>query len=236
MVFFLNIMVKRFDWGKYMVQKFQLLIKLILLISVISLNAFAQPILIQAQPSQCTFGEIDAWISINAENWLNTTVSELSLSCGQSFFVKAKMSPSIDDIWLALYLFEPGTTSYNQESFTVIDGPCSLNDGVDLGRTYAFENKTVIWKMKVKDDPVWKSGITPLSLTGFFQKQKDDEWITEDISFSIAAIHILKNETITITSSLDSEPHNKRFISSNLIILPFILLALIGIGFFKQKK
>ncbi len=75
------------------------------------------------------------------------------------------MSPSIDDIWLALYLFEPGTTSYNQESFTVIDGPCSLNDGVDLGKTYAFENKTVIWKMKVKDNPVWKNGITPLSLT-----------------------------------------------------------------------
>ena len=219
-----------------MLLKFRLLIKLILLISIMSLNVFTQPISIQAQPSQCTFGEIDAWISINGKNWLNTTISELSLSCGQSFFVKAKMSPSVDDIWLALYLFEPGTTSTNQESFAVIDGPCQLNDGVDLGKTYAFENKTVIWKMKVKDDPVWKNGITPLSLTGFFQKQKDDEWITEDISFSIAAIHILENETISDTSSLDSEPHNLRFISSNLIILPIILLVLLGLGFIKQKK
>ena len=229
-------MEKKFDRVKHMISKIRLPIQSTILISIICLTALAQPIIIQAQPSQCPFGEIDAWISIDGKNWLNTTVSELSLHCGQIFFVKAKITSSMDDIWLAFYLFEPGTTNTNQESFTVIDGPCQLNDGVDLGKTHALEDKIVIWKMNVKDDPVWKGGITPLSITGFFQKQTDDEWITEDISFSIAAINILENETNDDSVTLNSEQHQSSFLSSNLIIIPLITLCLIAISLIKRKK
>ena len=229
-------MEKKFDWDERMITKIRLPIQSILLISIICLTVLTQPTMIQSQPLQCTFGEIDAWINIDGKNWLNTTVSELSLHCGQIFFVKTKITSSMDDIWLALYLFEPGTTNTNHESFIIINGPCQLNDGIDLGKTHALEDKIVVWKMKVKDDPSWKGGITPLSITGFFQKQTDDEWITEDISFSIAAINILENETNDDSVTLNSEQHQSSFLSSNLIIIPLITLCLIAISLIKRKK
>ena len=150
---------------------------------------------------ECPYGTFDVWMSLDGEIWLNTTVNNISLSCGQPFYLKVMMKPSIDDIWLALFLFEPGTLKNGGESFEVVDGPCELNDGFDLGQVFADEIKYVTWKLQVKNDPLWIGGITPLSITGFFQKKINGSWETEEISFSIAYIFLDESSWIDDSES-----------------------------------
>jgi hypothetical protein len=210
------------------------------LISLIMLLIFFCSIqfpLSNAQSVSCEFGEMDAWISRDNETWLNTTLSNLSLKSGQIFFVKVHMQSYLNDTWLALYLFEPGTTTFSEETFTVLKGPCVLNDGFDLGKTTAFEEKIVIWKLKVKENPVWMNGTTPLSITGFFQQQKQDQWETRDISFSIALIHILDNETNSTDLSMIKQDNEETstFPVNLLIALPISCCLLLMYGVYQKK-
>lgn len=190
-----------------------------------------------AQSVPCEFGEMDAWISMDNETWLNTTLSNLSLKSGQIFFVKVHMQSYLNDTWLALYLFEPGTSMFSEETFTVLKGPCALNDGLDLGKTNAFEEKIVIWKLKVKENPVWMNGTTPLSINGFFQQQKQDQWETRDISFSIALIHILDNEANSTDLSMIKQDSEKTSSSpvNLLIALPIICGSLLMYEIYRKK-
>lgn len=192
---------------------------------------------IAATPS-CPYGTFDVWMSLDNESWMNTTVTNISLQCGQPFFVKAMMKPSQDYMWLALYLFEPGTSTVEQKSFTVVDGPCGINDGCDLGEVMADETKTVWWKLKVKDDPSWVGGFTPLSITGFFQKKVFGSWETEDISFSIARIYLNESTWIEPPQSHSSENRLTEFnadLSFWIIPVSFIFVTVI-VGIWRKNK
>jgi hypothetical protein len=191
----------------------------------------------QATPT-CEYGEFDVWMSLNNESWMNTTVTNISLQCGQPFFVKAKMKPSQDHIWLAMYLFEPGTSTVEQQSFTVLDGPCGMNEGCDLGEVMSEENKTVWWKLKVKDDPSWVGGFTPLSITGFFQKKVYESWDTKDISFSIARIYLNESTWIEPSQSSDSKKNSTDFnADQSFLIIPLsIIFVTVFVKFYKKNK
>lgn len=192
---------------------------------------------VSSTPS-CSFGEFDAWISVDGTNWMNTTVKNLLLECGQPFLVKAQIRPTIDDIWVAVHLFEPGTGTKNDESFLVLDGPCKLNSYADLGRTQKNETIIIIWELQVKDHPSWVGGSTPLSITVFFQKQQQDTWLTEDITFSVANIHLQEtiwNDTTSIdTSELD--PIQSKSQEYKFLFIPVILIFVLFISWKKKNE
>lgn len=186
----------------------------------------------------CSYGSFDAWISIDGLNWMNTTVKNLSLECGQPFYVKTLLRPTTEDSWLAVYLFEPGVKRSSDESFIVLEGPCQLNNYVDLGKIKANESIQMIWKMQVKNDPMWSGGTTPLSITGFFQKYQNGKWITEDITFSIANIH-LQQTTWNEYSQFDiitpdcSHLEGKGF---TFFSIPLILVLFMGLYLKKRRE
>lgn len=178
----------------------------------------------------CAYGSFDAWLSIDGYNWMNTTVKNLSLECGQPFYVKTVLRSNTEDIWLAIYLFEPGVTTSADESFIVLEGPCQLNNYADLGKTKANESIQMIWKMQVKNDPIWSGGKTPLSISGFFQKYQNGKWITEDITFSIANIHLQQTSWNEYSQfdliNMDSKPlDSKGFFFFSIPLILFLLLS-----------
>ncbi len=185
---------------------------------------------------ECPYGVFDAWISIDGHNWFNSTVKNISLSCGQPFYVKTMMKSKLDDIWLALFLFEPGTVNYGGESFEVIEGPCSLNDGCDLGKVSADEIINTTWKLQVYSEPKWVGGTTPLSITGFFQKMVDGTWITEDISFSIAQIYIDNNDWSDGFHSMVKSEYGLFEKNIFYFILPIGCLFVFFTGIFYKRK
>lgn len=187
---------------------------------------------------ECSYGVFDVWMSLDGKIWLNTTVNNISLSCRQPFYVKAMMKPNIDDIWLALFLFEPGTMKNGGESFTVIEGPCELNDGCDLGKASTEEIKYVTWKLQVNDNPKWIGGITPLSITAFFQKKINGSWDTKEMSFSIAQIFL--DETCWTDECTSKVKNDFRSIDNKIYVLViptgFFLLFITGIFTKKRKR
>jgi hypothetical protein len=197
-------------------------IQLVLIFAIISSLVFTMTS-VNASP-ECSYGLFDAWFSLDGKSWLNTTVTNISLECGQPFFVKAMMKPIQNNIWLSLYLFEPGTSSMNESSFNLINGPCEINNGCDLGEAMINETKEVIWELKVKDNPIWAGGSTPLSITCFFQKKIQGNWQTEDISFSIARIFLDENSW----SGYEKESFKEEsFLSMNLQLLILIPIGLV---------
>lgn len=187
---------------------------------------------------ECPYGVFDVWMSLDGQTWLNTTVNDISLFCGQPFYIKAMMKPTIDDIWLALFLFEPGTMKNGGESFKVLEGPCELNDGCDLGKVSADEIKYVTWKLQVNNDPLWIGGLTPLSITGFFQKKVNGSWVTKDISFSIGYIYI--NESCWSDDFESTVMNDCRSFDNTIyvLIIPagFLFFFITGIFTKKRKK
>lgn len=204
-----------------------------MLIIVILLGLFIPLTCVNATP-ECSYGFFDVWFSLDGESWLNTTVTNISLNCGEPFFIKASMRPTAEHIWLALYLFEPGTSSLNQSSFKRIDGPCEVNNGCDLGKARVNETKIVTWKLKVKDHPAWIGGFTPLSITAFFQKKINNSWQTEEISFSIARIFL--NET-SWSSTVQMSPEDESFSSMRYqLVVPAIIGLLFFFVFVKKTR
>lgn len=179
---------------------------------------------VQSVPS-CSYGSFEAWISLDGSSWMNTTLSNLTLQCGQPFYVKTMMKSWEDDVYLALYVFEPGASTRYEESFIVKNGPCELNDGIDLGKTKRNETRILIWELQVKDDPIWVDGYTPLSVTSFFQKKQNNGWLTEEISFSIANIQLL-NEKWVETSQQMIIQNDDITSPSKSIIFPALLFAI----------
>ncbi len=171
----------------------------------------------------CRYGSLDAWVSLDAETWMNTTIDNISLQKGQPFFIKTTMRTNQDHIWLALYLFEPGTSSKNQVSFKVIKGPCKINAGCDLGKNFKNETQTVVWKIQVKKDPQWVNGLTPLSITGFFQKKNQGKWDTKEISFSLARIYI--EDTFWTTSEVQCKTNHSSVFSIESLFTNIIFLV-----------
>jgi hypothetical protein len=187
---------------------------------------------VQATP-QCSYGFLDAWISTDGVSWMNTTVTNMSLECGQIFFIKAVMKSSQHNIWMALYLSEPGTDDYANQSFIVLKGPCDINEGYDVGQVEINETKVVTWKLQVKDTPSWVGGYTPLSITGFFQKQQQDSWITEDISFSIARIHLndsMWKESMQVSFHSEPSETNEDTYYHVLILLCILIVCVCMLG------
>lgn len=214
--------------------------KLIVLYLILLLFFIHNPIFVQATPT-CAFGSFDAWMSLDGKSFMNTTVDNISLSCGQPFFVKVQVKPNQDHIWIALYLFEPGTRSEEKTSFEVISGPCELNAVFDLGECNENEENTFIWKLKVKDDPCWVGGFTPLSINACFQKKDYSDWMTDDISFSIALIHLNEHvysepiHSLACRDSFSAEDNVQLSSISSLFIFLFFILLVIIILKFKRK-
>lgn len=185
---------------------------------------------------ECCYGAFDVWMSLDGQTWLNTTVKNILLCCGQPFYVKAMMKPYIDDVWLALFLFEPGTIKAGGESFSVVEGPCELNQGCDLGQVSSGEIKNITWKLQVKKDPFWVEGFTPLSLTSFFQKNINGSWKTEDISFSIARIYIV--DSLWIEDNVTKINNDGSQINSKIYswILPIVFFFIFLTRVFIKKR
>lgn len=181
----------------------------------------------------CSFGSFDAWLSLDGKTWMNTTVTNISFQRGQPFFIKAMIQSNQDHVWLALYLFEPGTSSAKQSSFKIINGPCQVNDGFDLGECMANATKTVMWKARVKNDTKWINGFTPLSITAFFQKKNGGRWKTEDISFSLAQIYI--EESLWIDSQFEHKTNSLQE-DVSFFLLVFISPGLILLIIFIKRK
>lgn len=181
---------------------------------------------------ECEYGVFDVWMSLDGNHWMNTTLTNISCNRGQLFYIKAMMKSTKEDVWGALYLFEPGATSNEKQSFIVLEGPCNLNEGCDLGQLTVNESKTVCWTLKVRNQPEWIGGFTPVSISCFFQKKIKESWDTEEISFSIASIYLNETEwSSLIYSSMNESTTNESLILTNSIalILLSILVILIAI-------
>ncbi len=141
---------------------------------------------------ECEYGTFDAWYSKDGVEWQNTTVDHAELKRGEPFYLKATISTKIDSAWVSIKLSETGEHSSKESSFEVIDGPCDIYETFDLSEIPEKNTSfTYTWKMRVKPDTDWAGGNAPLNIRAQFDKKVNDEWYSDDISFTAVNVYIL---------------------------------------------
>lgn len=134
---------------------------------------------------ECDYGTFDAWYSKDGIEWQNTTVDHADLKRGEPFYIKATISTKIDSVWASILISETGEHSSEESSFEVIDGPCDIYKALDLGEIPKKNtSSTYVWKIRVKPDADWVGGNAPLNIDAQFDKKVNDEWYSDDISFT----------------------------------------------------
>ena len=140
---------------------------------------------------ECDYGTFDAWYSEDGIEWQNTTVDHAELKRGEPFYIKATISTKTEPVWVAIELSETGEDSSEDSSFEVLDGLCDLYEMKDFGKISGNTSFTHTWKMRVKPDTNWAGGNAPLNIGVFFDKKVNDEWYSDDISFTAVNVYIL---------------------------------------------
>ena len=141
---------------------------------------------------ECDYGTFDAWYSKDGVKWQNTTVDRAELKRGEPFYIKATISTKIDSARTALIISETGEDNAEDSSFEVIDGPCDIYEILNL--EIISEKNTSLdytWKIRVKPDTHWAGGTAPLNIFVQFDKKVNDEWYSDDISFTTVNVYIL---------------------------------------------
>ncbi len=164
--------------------------------TIVFIFVIIQALLISFLPAtnagECDYGTLYAWYSEDGSSWENATVHDAKLKRGEPFYIKTMISTKINSVWIAMKLSETGENSADESSFEVLDGPCDMYEMIDLGEIPEKNTSlTYTWKMRVKPDTNWAGGNAPLNIGVFFDKKVNDDWYSDDISFTAVNVYIL---------------------------------------------
>jgi sarcinarray family protein len=186
---------------------------------------------------ECDYGTFDAWYSKDGVEWQNTTVDHAELKCGEPFYIRATVSTKIDSAWISIDLWEVGIDSKKKSSFELLDGPCDLYKTLDLSKILEKNTSfTYTWKFRVKPDTDRVGGNAPLNIQAQFDKKVNDEWYSDDISFTAVNIYILDELWEGYTEDNDNSSGNNDTNDTPGFGLLFTLIAIAVFLTWKRKK
>jgi len=213
--------------GKFLIFVFSIA----MVISVISDFSLAY------EKPECDYGTFDAWYSKDGIEWQNTTVDHADLKLGEPFYIKATISTKIDSVWASILISETGEYSSEESSFEVIDGPCDIYKAFDLGEIPKKNTSfTYVWKIRVKPDADWVGGNAPLNIDAQFDKKVNDEWYSDDISFTAVNVYILDELWDGYTEDNSDSSGNNDTNDTPGFELLFALIAIAVFLTWKRKK
>ena len=157
---------------------------LIILFSLV--NIVIADVHLNKDSPRCEYGVFDTWFSLDGIKWLSTTVDNITLKRGQSFYIKLEISTLLDDIWISLIFSEVGENSIKESTFELLEGPQAFYRPFDLGEIphkNTFLNYT--WEFRVKKNTSWINGNAPLNIMVQFDRKIDGEWNTNPISYTV---------------------------------------------------
>jgi hypothetical protein len=156
----------------------------------------------RGSPAQCLYGRCDAWISFDGIKWVNTTIDYIELNRGEPFYIKTNITTDQKDVLVTMYFYEVGVYASHHASFEIISGsvegiinhsPYMVQEFGLVKRPSSFEQ---IWRVKVRENATWWSGITPLNIHVSFNQQNPDDWynwVGDEISFTMINVFINKS-------------------------------------------
>ena len=179
--------------------------KNIFLFVIIFLFIFS-PSILANKPAENSLGLCDVWFSKDSVSWENTTTFA-NLKLGEPFYVKiwVKAKTDLKSVSYHISCYGP------PYDFELLEKPENLADNAQLydfdlsavcditfWDTKAFDEYTLVWKLRVKPDSDFINGNTPLNIDFEFFGEE-----TKSFYFTIVSVNIINQTWVDYALSSD---------------------------------